>query len=130
MRVVWSSRHSYDSGELIKLHLVDADTPESLDQLHEVSTSVVRITCIFLNHAWFCFVCGVIKLFKAPFDTDAENVNSILLTATLFKAKDIADADLPADGSIIKIKNGRNPSLYRDVEPQVTTELYNITVEK
>ncbi|ETL27945.1 hypothetical protein L916_18601 [Phytophthora nicotianae] len=37
MRVIWISRHNYGNSDILKLHLIDAETPETLDELYRAS---------------------------------------------------------------------------------------------
>ncbi|EGZ30426.1 hypothetical protein PHYSODRAFT_295229 [Phytophthora sojae] len=92
LRLVWISRHLYNATHLLRLHLVDADAPETVAELH--------------------------KTFKANFDEKPQYVNSVLLTATVFNAERISDDALPnmalsSKSSIARVRNStwtRRPS--------------------
>jgi hypothetical protein len=36
MKLLWISDHSYEQWKLVRLHFVDADSPESLEELLQV----------------------------------------------------------------------------------------------
>ncbi|KAL3657083.1 hypothetical protein V7S43_017996 [Phytophthora oleae] len=104
IKLVWVSRHNSSKSDTLKLHLIDTDAPEPLEELY--------------------------KMFRDVYATNAASVNSILLTATIFQADNIVAKDLPPDGCIVQINTCTHPIFFRGVESQLTIKnLHDITVD-
>ncbi|KAE9003070.1 hypothetical protein PF011_g13053 [Phytophthora fragariae] len=96
MRLFWVSDHTYKQWNLVRLHLVDANAPESLeDQL---------------------------KVFRDPYEERRMDIDSFLLTATLWNVESGSEL-LPPPGCIVDIKEYNNLRLYGKTQCQQTARL-------
>ncbi|KAE8986626.1 hypothetical protein PR001_g21351 [Phytophthora rubi] len=96
MRLLWVSDHTYKQWNLVRLHLVDANAPESLeDQL---------------------------KVFRDPYEGRRMDIDSLLLTATLWNVESGYQL-LPPPGCVVDIKEYNNLGLYGKTQCQLTARL-------
>ncbi|KAE8958627.1 hypothetical protein PF002_g10138 [Phytophthora fragariae] len=96
MRLLWVSDHTYKQWNLVRIHLVDANAPESVeDQL---------------------------KVFRDPYEERRMDIDSLLLTATLWNVESGSEL-LPPPGCIVDIKEYNNLRLYGKTQCQLTARL-------
>ncbi|KAE9003897.1 hypothetical protein PF005_g13444 [Phytophthora fragariae] len=96
MRLIWVSDHTYKQWNLVRLHLVDANAPERLeDQL---------------------------KVFRDPYEESHMDIDSLLLTATLWNMESGSEL-VPPPGCIVDIKEYSNLRLYGKTQCQLTARL-------
>jgi hypothetical protein len=101
-KLIWASTHIVKTGELVRLHLVDLQAPESLADMH--------------------------KAFRDGYDRDFLEVDQLLITATIFGST--ADsAGIPPDGAIVTIRNPTRLALFMDKACQLRTKLTDLEVE-
>ncbi|EGZ17924.1 hypothetical protein PHYSODRAFT_502127, partial [Phytophthora sojae] len=82
--------------KLIRMHFVDAQAPESLEDM--------------------------LSVFKASYEANRQEIDSLLLTATLWNLE--CDSELlPTPGTIVDINKYINLQLYNDTQCQLTTRL-------
>ncbi|KAG7382634.1 hypothetical protein PHYPSEUDO_004665 [Phytophthora pseudosyringae] len=100
MRLLWVSDNTYKQWILVRLHLVNANAPESLeDQL---------------------------KMFRDPYEERRTDVDLLLLTVTLWNLESDSEL-LPPPGCIVDIKEYSNLRLYGKTRCQLTTRLSQLS---
>ncbi|KAG1691049.1 hypothetical protein DVH05_027331 [Phytophthora capsici] len=100
MKLLWISDHTYMQWQLVRLHLVDADSPESLDDL--------------------------LSVFYAPYEANHHDVDTALLTVTVWNTEGGSDL-LPPPGAVVTIRNYSNLKLYQDAQCQLTARLSQLS---
>ncbi|ETM01885.1 hypothetical protein L917_01567 [Phytophthora nicotianae] len=56
MRVIWISRHNYSNSDLLKLHLMETDSPETLEELYTAGTLASLLASELSLELQFSFV--------------------------------------------------------------------------
>ncbi|OWZ07250.1 hypothetical protein PHMEG_00020380 [Phytophthora megakarya] len=102
MKLLWISGHTYQQWQLVRLHLVDADSPESLDDL--------------------------LSVFYACYDSNHQDIDPALLTVTVWNV-DSGSNLLPPPGAVVTIRNYSNLQLYQDAQCQLTARLSQLSWE-
>ncbi|KAE9163986.1 hypothetical protein PF005_g30214 [Phytophthora fragariae] len=103
MKLLWISDHAYGQWKLIRMHFVDAQAPETLDDM--------------------------LSVFKVSYEANRQDIDSLLLTATLWNLE--SDSELfPSPGTIVDINEYSNLQLYNDTQCQLTTRLSQLSWEQ
>ncbi|KAG7375107.1 hypothetical protein PHYPSEUDO_003986 [Phytophthora pseudosyringae] len=100
IRLFWVSDHTCKQWNLVRLHLVDANAPESLEYQ--------------------------LKVFRDPYEERRTNIDSLLLTVTLWNLESDSEL-LPPPGCIVDIKEYSNLRLYGKTRWQLTTGLSQLS---
>ncbi|KAE8967841.1 hypothetical protein PR001_g27976 [Phytophthora rubi] len=103
MKLLWISDHAYGQWKLIRMHLVDAQAPETLDDM--------------------------LSVFKVSHEANRQDIDSLLLTATLWNLESDSEL-LPSPGTIVDINEYSNLQLYNDTQCQLTTRLSQLSWEQ
>lgn len=100
MKLLWVSGHEHKTWKFARLHFVDAESPEPLEEQ--------------------------LKVFRDTYADNARDVDSLLFTATVWDV-DVDDAALPPAGAIVQISACTNLGLFRETQCQGTIRLANVT---
>ncbi|KAE8965244.1 hypothetical protein PF011_g28372 [Phytophthora fragariae] len=103
MKLLWISDHAYGQWKLIRMHFVDAQAPETLDDM--------------------------LSVFKVSYEANRQDIDSLLLTAMLWNLKSDSEL-LPSPGTIVDINEYSNLQLYNDTQCQLTTRLSQLSWEQ
>ncbi|KAE8957958.1 hypothetical protein PR001_g31196 [Phytophthora rubi] len=103
MKLLWISDHAYGQWKLIRMHFVDAQAPETLDDM--------------------------LSVFKVSYEANRQDIDSLLLTATLWNLESDSEL-LPSPGTIVDINEYSNLQLYNDTQCQLTTRLSQLSWEQ
>ncbi|KAE8993697.1 hypothetical protein PR002_g20157 [Phytophthora rubi] len=103
MKLLWISDHAYDQWKLIRMHFVDAEAPETLDDM--------------------------LSVFKVSYEANRQDIDSLLLTATLWNLESDSEL-LPSPGTIVDINEYSNLQLYNGTQCQLTTRLSQLSWEQ
>ncbi|KAE8972983.1 hypothetical protein PF005_g25133 [Phytophthora fragariae] len=85
MKLLWIPDHAYGQWKLIRMHFVDAQAPETLDDM--------------------------LSVFKMSYEANRQDIDSLLLTATLWNLESDSEL-LPSPGTIVDINEYSNLQLY------------------
>ncbi|KAE8980430.1 hypothetical protein PR002_g24130 [Phytophthora rubi] len=102
MKLLWISGHKYEDWKLARLHLVDANAPESLEEM--------------------------LKVFRDRYESNRQEIDSLLMTATVWNVESDSEL-LPTPGCVVEISDYTNLQLYGDTQCQLTTRLSQINWE-
>ncbi|KAE9195063.1 hypothetical protein PF005_g17427 [Phytophthora fragariae] len=103
MKLLWISDHAYGQWKLIRMHFVDAQAPETLDDM--------------------------LSVFKVSYEPNRQDIDSLLLTATLWNLESDSEL-LPSPGTIVDINEYSNLRLYNGTQCQLTTRLSQLSWEQ
>ncbi|KAJ8578300.1 hypothetical protein ON010_g901 [Phytophthora cinnamomi] len=96
MKLLWIADHRYGNRKLVRLHFGDAEASKSLDDL--------------------------LSVFKAPYEVNREDIDSLLLTATIWNMESDLDL-LPSPRTVVDTNEYSNLQLYHDTQCQLTARL-------
>ncbi|OWY97038.1 hypothetical protein PHMEG_00032526 [Phytophthora megakarya] len=99
MKLLWLSDYQHQQLKFCRLHFVDADSPEPLDEL--------------------------LKVFHDPYQANAQIIDALLFTTTLWNV-DTGDKGLPPAGTIVYINSYSNLGLFRDFQCPATVSLTSL----
>ncbi|KAE8974482.1 hypothetical protein PR002_g25903 [Phytophthora rubi] len=85
MKLLWIPDHAYGQWKLIRIHFLDAQAPETLDDM--------------------------LSVFKVSYEANRQDIDSLLLTATLWNLESDSEL-LPSSGTIVDINEYSNLQLY------------------
>ncbi|KAE8982001.1 hypothetical protein PR002_g23658 [Phytophthora rubi] len=100
MKLLWISDHAYGQWKLIRMHFVDAQVPETLDDM--------------------------LSVFKVSYEANRQDIDSLLLTATLWNLESDSKL-LLSPGTIVDINENSNLQLYNGTQCQLTTRLSQLS---
>jgi len=128
MKMLWVSDHAYKQFKLTRLHLIDATSPEPLEDLLTVRRLVSNVWSRRYDFN-LCFVDVVMQLFRDKYDENRDAVDSVLLTATMWDMGSDSKK-LPPPGQVITISDYSGLKLFREDHCQVTVKLRDLSWER
>ncbi|KAG3144162.1 hypothetical protein PI124_g15914 [Phytophthora idaei] len=96
MKLLWVSYHMHNNWKMVLLHFVDAEAPEPLEDM--------------------------LSVFKTPYEANREDVDSMLLTVTVWNMESDSEL-LPTPGCVVDIIEYSHLQLFRDKHCQLTARL-------
>ncbi|ETI57090.1 hypothetical protein L914_21566 [Phytophthora nicotianae] len=102
MRLIWVSEHTHKPWKFARLYFVDASAQESLEDM--------------------------LQVFREPYEANSQEVDSLLLTATVWSAE-IDSEFLPPPGQIVCINGYTNLKAYGGAICQLTTRFSQLSWE-
>ncbi|ETN03588.1 hypothetical protein PPTG_15571 [Phytophthora nicotianae INRA-310] len=103
LKLLWISDHVHKDLAFVKLHFIDAASPEPLQDL--------------------------LGLFRDQYDQNRDAVNSLLFTATMWNVES-SSRELPTPDTIVTITDCSKLALYRDKECQATVRLRDLSWQR
>ncbi|KAG3013933.1 hypothetical protein PC128_g17397 [Phytophthora cactorum] len=99
---LWISYHCYEPWKLVRLHVVDADSPESLEEL--------------------------LQVFQVSYKENSSEIDFMLLTASMWNMQSDSEL-LPVPGCVVDINDYSNVQLFRETHCQLTTRVRNLSLQ-
>ncbi|KAG3155423.1 hypothetical protein PI124_g10452 [Phytophthora idaei] len=100
MKHLWVSEHTFSQWRLARLHFVNAEAPEPLENM--------------------------LSVFHANYDANRQSVDSLLLTVAIWNLENGPEL-LSPPGCIVTINDYSNLQLFRDAQCQLTARLNQLS---
>jgi hypothetical protein len=122
--LLWASDHTYKNWSLVRLHCIDATSPEPLETLQAVRQALMSF-CITTTLGIDLFR-EVLQAFRDKYEDNRDTVDDVLLTVTMWDM--VSDSnDLPPPGTVVKISNYSSIKLFRGEQCQLTANLKGLS---